>query len=136
MAAAVAAARESLPQMLAAQVPETGESSPSFSLKVSFPVSGHAAEAAQVTSEAIWVGGIARDGGAFAARLDNDPEFMPGLSLGSPVRFREEQIIDWSLTGDDDRIYGHYTTRALLPHMDPAEAAWISGLLAEEPMPR
>lgn len=96
------------------------------SLKVALPTGGG-------SLEHIWVGDISVEGDKISAVLANDPIDLPGLSFGSPVTFSREQISDWSYV-KDGKMYGHYTTRVVVKHVDPAEAAQLRAMLSENPV--
>ncbi|MGO4855669.1 DUF2314 domain-containing protein [Phaeovulum sp. W22_SRMD_FR3] len=135
MQKAIHTARQSLPGMLATHLPAGSVSAPDFTLKISLPVSSDSAQLLGVTDEAIWVEEIAQKGNAFTARLANEPDFMSGLYLGDPVSFTRDQIIDWSLQASDGLLYGNFTTRALLSHRTPEEAAVLRQMLSANPIP-
>jgi uncharacterized protein YegJ (DUF2314 family) len=125
MNAAIAAARKTLPvfwKHLEAH-PEMAED---HSLKVAMPVDGGG-------REHIWVGHIQAQGGKITGQLANAPDSLPGLKLGSPVSFTQDQISDWSYT-KGGKLYGHYTTRIVIKHIDPAEAAQVRAMLSENPV--
>ena len=122
MNAAIAAARKTLPVFWKHMQDHAGEPS---SLKVGLPTSkGH---------EHIWVSDIEAKGDKITARLANDPDDLPGLKLGSPVSFTEAQISDWAYE-KNGKLYGHYTTRVVIKHIDPAEAAQVRAMLSENPV--
>ena len=135
MQKAIHAARQSLPGMLAAHLPPGSVSTPDFTLKISLPVNSPNAQSLGVTDEAIWVEEIAQNGNAYTGLLANEPDFMPGLTLGEAVTFTRGQIIDWSLQASDGLLYGNFTTRALLAHRTPEEAAILRQMLSPNPMP-
>ena len=130
MGEAIEEARATLDQFLANGFDGSGRGVESASFKVAFPV-----EAGEVTREHIWVGDIARDGVGFTGRLANEPNFMPGLSLGSPVSFDRSMISDWGIFGGG-KLHGHYTTRIVVTRMPAAQAAQYKTLLAANPVPQ
>jgi uncharacterized protein YegJ (DUF2314 family) len=123
MNAAIAAARKTLPVFWAHLKAHPEESS---SLKVGLPTaSGH---------EHIWVSDVqVLSNGKIAARLANEPDSLPGLELGSPVTFTPDEISDWAYQ-KNGKLYGHYTTRIVIQHIDPAEAAQLRAVLSENPV--
>lgn len=82
--------------------------------------------------EHIWVNRIAQIDGGYTARPANEPARLPGLSLGSQVRFTEDQISDWSYE-KKGRLWGSFTTRVMLPDLDPADAAQLRAYLSDTP---
>jgi uncharacterized protein YegJ (DUF2314 family) len=122
MNAAIAAAHKTLPVFWKHLQAHPGEPS---SLKVGLVSSnGH---------EHIWVSEIRVKGDKITGRLANDPDDLPGLKLGSPVSFTEDQISDWAYE-KNGKLYGHYTTRIVIKHIDPAEAAPVRAMLSENPV--
>ncbi|SFK19984.1 YegJ family protein [Caulobacter sp. UNC279MFTsu5.1] len=122
MNAAIAAARKTLPVFWNHLRTKPGEPS---SLKVGLATSnGH---------EHIWVSDIEAKGDTITGRLANDPDNLPGLKLGSPVTFTRAQISDWAYE-KNGKLYGHYTTRIVIKHIDPAEAAQVRAMLSENPV--
>ena len=122
MNAAIAAARKTLPVFWKHLQAKPDEAS---SLKVGLATSnGH---------EHIWVSDIEAKGDKITGRLANDPDNLPGLKLGSPVSFTESQISDWAYA-KNGKLYGHYTTRVVIKHIDPAEAAQVRAMLSENPV--
>jgi len=125
MNAAIAKARATLPvfwKHLAAH-PEMAQD---HSLKVGLPATGGG-------HEHIWVGHIQAKGDKITGLLANEPNALPGLKLGSPVTFTQGQISDWAYT-KGGKLYGHYTTRVVIKHIDPAEAAPVRAMLSENPV--
>ena len=125
MSAAIAQARKTLPvfwKHLQAH-PEMADSN---SLKVALPADGGG-------HEHIWVSHIQAKGDQITGRLANEPNGLPGMSLGSPVTFKQDQISDWTYK-KDGKLYGHYTTRIVIEHIDPAEAAQVRAVLSENPV--
>ena len=110
MAAAIAEARASLSTFRARlSAPEPGMDH--FGIKARFPVPNGG-------GEHCWVGDLVPDNDGFTGKLTVEPRQLPGLQLGSPVTVSEDMITDWSYALHD--VYqGHYTTRALMPHLPP-----------------
>lgn len=85
--------------------------------------------------ENIWISNFERlDETLSIGLLANDPVDMPGSAAGDPVEFRRDQIVDWAFV-ENARGYGFYTVRALLPRMEPEQAAAMESFLAEDPLP-
>ena len=115
MNAAIANARRQLPDFFAhLAAPRPGERG--FSIK--FDLVPEPANA-----EYIWAEVISRSGGVTVARLANNP-VDPRFKIGEKVTVRDEDIVDWGYYRDGV-MQGHFTTRALLPGLDPAQAAQI-----------
>lgn len=115
MNAAIGKARQQLPDFFAHLAkPQIGEHS--FSVKFDLlPEPGKA--------EYIWAEVISRSGGVTTARLANNP-VDARFKLGDTVKVRDEDIVDWGYFRSGV-MQGHFTTRALLPGIDPAQAEGI-----------
>ncbi|MBI1360890.1 MAG: DUF2314 domain-containing protein [Alphaproteobacteria bacterium] len=126
MAAATAEARAHLGYFWRHEsAPEDSEYD--FRLKVSLPRRDGQPGDAQV-----WVEAVAKEGGAYSGQLAAETAELPGVERGETVDFTEAQIIDWSFVSAE-RLYGHYTTRVLLPRMPPERADAMRSMLAENP---
>ncbi len=73
--------------------------------------------------EHIWVDNVKRDGDYLTGTLSNVP-VKEGYQLGDAVRVPLKDVSDWSARVDGT-MQGHYTTRVILPHIPPADAAEI-----------
>jgi uncharacterized protein YegJ (DUF2314 family) len=107
MKQAIAQARATLDSfraVLASPPPNTH----GFALKARFPVEGG--------HEHCWVGSLEMKGRNFIGKLDNQPQNLPTLRLGSIVDVEDEMVTDWAYF-ENKIAHGHHTTRALLPHM-------------------
>jgi uncharacterized protein YegJ (DUF2314 family) len=81
-----------------------------FSIKARFPV-------AEGGSEHCWVGHLQPQDNGFLGKLDNHPQHLHDIKLGSTVFVTEDMISDWGYSKDG--VYqGHFTTKVLLPRMD------------------
>ncbi len=127
MQSAIAEARISLPQFLANTQGADGQSIEGAGLKVEFN-----AESEQ--SEVIWIVPFAPRGDGFVGILANEPTSMPGQHAGDMVEFSEAQIADWTYSADG-KLFGNYTTRVMLPHLDDATKTQLSQILSENPVP-
>ncbi|MCB1330436.1 MAG: DUF2314 domain-containing protein [Maritimibacter sp.] len=127
MAAAIETAQATLPMVFAAVLDADGRAHPAFTLKVAFPV--------ETGEEVIWVSDVVRTPMGFTAALANAPRHLAGLSMGDTVTFQAPMIADWGLSADDGKLYGHYTTRALLATLPADAAERIRALLSEAPLP-
>ncbi len=105
-----------------AQPPGYGD----FALKVAFKVKDGGIEH-------IWARPVSRQAGELVVRLANDPAYLSGLKLGSVVKVVESDVSDWAYARDG-KLYGHFTTRALLGAADPAERAELERVLAPTPL--
>lgn len=83
--------------------------------------------------EFIWAEPVRREGDQVVARLANEPEHLRPLRLGSEVRVSQRLIADWGYQ-KDGQMYGHFTTRVLLPKMPSEERAQVELLLAPTPL--
>lgn len=134
MVAAVETARSYLDRVFEVAFVEGDAAHPALTLKVGFPVTNGSDDT--VGEEVIWVANVARDGGRFTASLANDPLHLEGLVAGDSVTFDRDMIADWSLLGQADLLFGHYTTRVLLDTMPEDQAAPIRAILSEDPLPQ
>ncbi|EBA09941.1 YegJ family protein [Sagittula stellata] len=131
MSAAIEEARSHLDFVLARLTTDDGGLHPALNLKARLPVDHF-----DVDDEVIWVEHVAlSEDGRFTGKLANDPAYLPGLSLGDTVSFERDQIADWSVLSTDGRMYGHYTTRVMLPHLSRSEAEQVGDLLSPDPIP-
>lgn len=100
----------------------------SLSVKVGFPI-----EHPDINTEVIWIDSLRDLGdGQMHGQFANAPNAIPDASLGSPVTFARAEVVDWSYY-DGQSLYGNYTTRTMLPHLDAAQAAQLRQLLSEDP---
>lgn len=51
------------------------------------------------------------------------------------IRFEATQVVDWSFTGANGRMYGNYATRLVLHTLQPAEAEQLALILSETATP-
>ncbi|MQY41015.1 DUF2314 domain-containing protein [Epibacterium sp. SM1969] len=130
MEQAIVEARITLPKFLSAVTQPDNSLHPTSMLKVSVPV-----DAPNTEEEIIWVDSVSREGSTFIGQLANAPNHMPGLTKGSQIQFEENAIFDWSIWGDDGKLYGNYTTRVMLPELDLETAQSLRNLLSEPRSP-
>jgi uncharacterized protein YegJ (DUF2314 family) len=98
-----------------------------FSLKVAIP-----RRDGQPGDEDAWVEKIARSEDKIVGELMVDPKYLGDLKSGSIVEFQEKQIVDWAFLRGEELI-GHYTTRVMLPRMDPEQAEGLKSMFGENP---
>ena len=128
LAAAKDAARASLPVFWDRfALPDAGDYD--FSLKAAFP-----RRDGQPGVEEAWVENVARAPDRIVGELSVQPRFLGDLKEHAIVDFQENQIVDWAFMSGD-RLFGHYTTRVMLPQMDAVQADWLRPLLSEMPAP-
>ena len=82
--------------------------------------------------EHIWVANVRRSSDGFSGVLANDPVDL-GLRRGDPVRFSEAMVSDWSYEAHG-RLWGNFTTRAVLPRRPSDQAAQLRAVLSETPV--
>jgi uncharacterized protein YegJ (DUF2314 family) len=100
-----------------------------FSLKAAFP-----RRDGQPGVEEAWVENVARAPDRIVGELSVQPRFLGDLKEQAIVDFQEGQIVDWAFMGGD-QLFGHYTTRVMLPQMDSVQAEWLRPLLSKTPAP-
>jgi len=131
MNAAIAQARETFPLFMLQyyrEADDTGAFLDAFSVKVEMLTSDG------VTTEIIWVSPFIETETGFLGLLANDPDDLPGLAYGSEIEFTFDQIADWSYVRDG-RGFGNFTTRVMLPDIDPDLAQELKDYLSEVPLP-
>ena len=105
--AAVAKARQALPQFIAAlQSPRPNQTE--FVVKARFE------EADAV--EYMWVGDLTYDGARFHGTLDNDPAAITSLKHGDKVSIEPAKVVDW-MYAEDGKAVGGYTSAVLKARM-------------------
>lgn len=120
--AAIEKARQTLPAFFARlKNPQPGDNR--FQVKIRFPKP-------QGGGEHIWAGDIVRNGDNISATIDNDPVHVD-LKRGQRVNVPVADITDW-LYWRNGKMHGAVTVRALLPFMQPDQAARLRDLLAPE----
>lgn len=97
-----------------------------FRLNVGFPARGGG-------TENIWVALTSRDGDSAVGKLSNDPVYFVG-KMGDEVKFDVSAVQDWTFRRDG-KMYGMFSTRVLLRRVSPAQAARVSAVLSETPLP-
>ena len=84
--------------------------------------------------EHIWVSNLRRERGQLVGDLANEPVGLPGRHAGSRVEIDDALVSDWAIFADEG-MYGSFTTRVMLPFIDPSEAASLRQMLTPQPLP-
>lgn len=128
LASATAKARDKLPyfweHFLAPQVDEFD-----FSVKAAIP-----RRDGQSGGEDVWLDNIAKAPDKIIGELSVAPRYLGGLEKGAIVEFQENQIVDWAFWRGD-KLFGHYTTRILLPRLDQLQQDFMRPLFEDSPDP-
>ena len=111
MNAAVAKARETLPQFLVALRSPT-PAQRDFAVKAGF-TDGDATEYMTVTA-------VRPDGPGFRGTLNNDPTAVRDVKRGDEVTVGVERVVDWSYVENGNLVGGH-TLRVLRDRMTPEQ---------------
>ncbi len=98
-----------------------------FRLKVSLPRKDGLPGKAQA-----WLDRVARDGAALSGQLAAETPELAGLKQGDVVDFTEPQIVDWAFFSGE-KLYGHYTTRVMLPKLPLEQADAMRSMFGENP---
>ena len=86
----------------------------------------------QVGDVQAWVERPARDGEKVSGQLSaRSPELLD-VNAGDTVEFAEPQIVDWAFFSGE-KLYGHYTTRVMLPKLPPEQADAMRSMFGENP---
>lgn len=124
MNAAMAAAQQSLPVFMD-ELNDPASDADSLILKVAISTDTDYVEH-------IWVDQIRALGDdRFEGRYANQPVEFQG-NEGDVVTFSAGAISDWSFM-QNDQLHGNYTTRVMLPYIDPDYAAYLTSILAPLP---
>ena len=83
--------------------------------------------------EFIWAEPVSHTADEVIARLANEPLHLQGLRLGSEVRVKKDLIFDWGYERNG-KLYGHFTTRALINKMTAEERAQVEGRFSPTPL--
>jgi uncharacterized protein YegJ (DUF2314 family) len=113
MNAAIAHARDTLPTFWASfDAPKPTEMG--HALKVRFDAGAEV--------EHIWVSDVEKlSDGNYSGRLANEPDDLPGKSIGDEVEFKQSDISDWMFMRNE-KVVGGETIKALLKSMPEEEA--------------
>lgn len=121
MNAAIAKARETLPHFW--QVfgkPERGESD--FALKVKITDS-HG-------TEHFWAIDIENQNGKIKGTINNDPNFVKAVKLGSRIEIPEADISDWMYMREE-KMVGNYTLKPLFKQMPAGQVNQLKSIMAD-----
>jgi uncharacterized protein YegJ (DUF2314 family) len=127
MNGAIEEARRTYPQFLADFAAAPAHQTQNYMVKVGLPADGGG-------QEHIWVDNLRRENGRLVGALANEPVYLPGMHLGSRVEIDDTLVSDWAIITAQG-MYGSYTTRVMLPFIDPNEAAQLRAILTESPVP-
>lgn len=116
------AARAHLDQFFGLVLNDNGVSHMGAALRIAVP-------RANAGHDYLWVTPFQRENNAFIG-LPHD------AASTEPLRFDRAQVVDWSFTGPDGRLYGNFTTRLFLQNLTPEQAESIAAILSETPAPK
>lgn len=83
--------------------------------------------------EHMWLHDIRREGGAITGVLENIPEAPMAIRKGDRVPIDPAEISDWSYSRDG-RLFGNFTTRAMLKYLEPELVRQLRDLLSDRPL--
>ena len=121
-------ARKYLEMFLDHVLDENGMAQENAAIKIALTGYGH-------DDEYIWVSPFGIRDGRYVGLLANEPRTIDSKHLGDPVVFDADQVRDWYFFGDDGKMYGSYTTRAMLKEMSANSARQITQILSPTPVP-
>lgn len=98
-----------------------------FRLKVSLPRTD-----GQKGDAWVWVESIAREGDTLSGQLAAETPELAGIKKSDVVEFTEPQIVDWAFISGV-KLYGHYTTRVMLPRLPPDQADAMRSMFGDNP---
>lgn len=98
-----------------------------FSLKAALP-----RRDGQSGNEEAWIENIARGEDKIVGELTVAPRYLGDLREGAIVEIQQNQIVDWAFMRGEE-LLGHYTTRVMMPRLDPQQAEWMRPLLSKTP---
>ena len=86
----------------------------------------------QVGDVQAWVEKPARDGEKLSGQLSAGTLELRDAKAGDAVEFAEPQIVDWAFFSGE-KLYGHYTTRVMLPKLPLEQADAMRSMFGENP---
>lgn len=129
MSDAEAAAQRHLDRFLKHVLISDGSTVEGAAVKIAVPTGDESAEV-------IWITPFARiSEEQYIGLFANEPQNIADAKVGDAIAFTLDQVRDWSFVGKDSKLYGSFTTRVLLPHIEQSEAARIAAVLSELPTP-
>ena len=121
MNAAIAKGRETLPHFWQVfEKRERGESD--FALKVKITD--------QNGTEYFWANEIERNEGKIMGTINNDPNIVKSVKLGSRIEIAEADISDW-LYMREEKMIGNQTLKPLLKQMPKEDAKRLKSIMAD-----
>lgn len=78
--------------------------------------------------EYFWLENTQWQNGSFVGTIGNDPEHTKCVTYGQSVTMSPDQVCDWYYMWEG-KMRGNYTLRAMLPFMEPEQAAKLSSIL-------
>jgi uncharacterized protein YegJ (DUF2314 family) len=70
--------------------------------------------------EHIWVQELTYSNGSFSGKLGNEPVDLQGMTVGSAVKVKREDVEDWMIADGDD-VKGGYTVKVVEKRMKEAQ---------------
>ncbi|MDO9223481.1 MAG: DUF2314 domain-containing protein [Caulobacter sp.] len=125
MKAAVAEAVRTLPMFWSLYASDE-QVRTSGKLKVGFPFGDDG-------REHMWLRDIRREDDRITGVLENIPEAPMAIRKGDRVPIDPAEISDWSYSRDG-RLFGNFTTRAMLKYLEPALVRQLRQLLSDRPL--
>jgi uncharacterized protein YegJ (DUF2314 family) len=98
-----------------------------FRLKVELPRKDGQPGKAQT-----WVETVARDGEKLSGQIAAETPELVGAKKGDVVEFIEPQVVDWAFFAGE-KLYGHYTTRVMLPKLPLEQADAMRSMFGDNP---
>ena len=83
--------------------------------------------------EHIWGSVVRRSGDKTTARIDNEPEDLADVKFGDEITVDHAAISDWMYL-KDGKLYGSFTTRAMLSRVSAAQRKEAMTVLAPTPL--
>jgi uncharacterized protein YegJ (DUF2314 family) len=81
--------------------------------------------------EHFWLSDTTYADGYFFGIIDADPQDVSNVKRGDRWKASLEEVTDWMYTRDE-KMFGNYTIRAMLPNLPPHEAAKYRAILSDE----
>lgn len=123
--AAQVAARAHLGQFLSAALDGNGQVYRDAALRI-------ALSDGRGKTRLVWITPFRQDNSRFTGM----PQGAPAALTGTELQFDRAQIVDWSLSAPDGRLYGNFATRLFLQTLPADQGREIAAILAETPTPK